>query len=54
MKKIIFFLILTSCTSTNSFKTNEVLDFNDNLSFDQFNLMLKKYAIIAPYPNIDK
>ena len=54
MKKLIFFLLLTSCVSSNSIKNNEIFNFNDDLSFDQFNLLLKKYANNSPYPNINK
>ena len=32
---------------------NEILDFNNNLTFDEFNELLIKYAKSNPYPNID-
>jgi len=56
MKKIILFLFLTSCINLNENfnKDKEVLKFNDDLNFEEFNLLLIKYAKINPYPDIDK
>ena len=56
MKKIIFLLFLTSCASPNSNYNvnNEILDFNNALSFKEFNELLIKYSKISSYPNIDK
>tara|TARA_Y100000741_G_scaffold305762_1_gene248087 strand:- start:283 stop:444 length:162 start_codon:yes stop_codon:yes gene_type:complete len=45
---IIFFLI--SCTSNSS--RNE-FNFSDEMSFDEFRLMLDEYAKNNPYPNVD-
>ena len=56
MKKLFFLLILTSCASPNLNynKDNVILNFNDDLTFEEFNSLLEKYAIISPYPNINK
>ena len=55
MKKLFLFLFLISCSSTNSNYSikNEVLDFNKDLTFDEFNKLIIKYAEISTYPNID-
>jgi hypothetical protein len=56
MKKLLFFIFLTSCTSSSStFKDNSHdFDFNKVLNFDEFTQLLIKYAKETPYPNIDK
>ena len=56
MKKIFVFFFLISCSSPNlSYDTkNEILDFEKDLTFDEFNELLIKYAKKSPYPNIDK
>ena len=53
MKKILLisFLLITSC-SHNTTKKN--FEFNQNMSFDDFKIKLKKYAINNPYPNINE
>ena len=55
MKKLFLFLFLVSCASPSAkYNTkNEILDFNNNLTFDEFNELLIKYAKSNPYPNID-
>ena len=55
MKKLFLFLFLISCTSSNSNYNvkNEVLDFNKELSFDEFYELIIKYAEISANPNID-
>ena len=53
MKKIIILLILSSCTSPNV-NNNQILDFNENLSFEDFNKSLDKYVEINQYPDINK
>ena len=55
MKKLFLFLFLISCSSPNyNYNVkNEVLDFNKDLTFDEFNELLIKYAEISTYPNID-
>ena len=56
MKKIIIFLLLTSCTSTSVSKINtsqKVFNFDQDLSFVDFSKLLNKYANRKPYPNTD-
>jgi len=55
MKKLFLFLFLISCSSPNyNYNVkNEVLDFNKDLTFDEFSELLIKYAEISTYPNID-
>jgi len=56
MKRIFLFLFLISCASPNSnFNTeNKVLDFNKDLTFNEFNELITKYAEISSYPDINK
>ena len=52
MKKflLIILFLLASCTS-NSVKKE--FNFTDEMSFNQFKLMLDEYAMNNPYPEID-
>ena len=52
MKKIIFFLLLNSC-ATNNLST-DIIDFDKDLSFDEFKELVIKYSKISKYPDIDK
>ena len=55
MKKLFLFLFLISCAPINSnynYK-NEILNFDQDLTFDEFDNLLTKYAESNPYPNID-
>jgi hypothetical protein len=56
VKKLIILFFLASCVSpistTDTIKTK--LNFNDDLSFDEFNQLLIQYAKTSPYPNIDQ
>ena len=56
MKKLLILFFLVSCTSPNTNISSENLDFyfKDDLSFDEFNLLLIQYAEQTPYPNIDQ
>ena len=56
MKKLFLFFFLISCASPNfNYDVNkDVLDFNKNLTTDEFNKLIIKYAEISPYPNIDQ
>jgi hypothetical protein len=56
MKKLFLFFFLLSCSSFNSSYDvkNDVLDFNKDLSFDEFNQLLIRYNEISSFPNIDK
>ena len=52
MKKIIFFFLLTACTTNHS--KNEFLNFDRDLSFNEFNKLLIKYNKNNKYPDINK
>ena len=51
MKKIIFLIFLTACTSKNV--NNNILDFNMDLTFDEFKILLEEYNKKKGYPEID-
>ena len=56
MKKIIFVFFLTACSSEN---LNENLNINDlnfdkDLTFEEFKVLLEEYNRIKGYPEIDK
>jgi len=51
MKKIIFLIFLTACTSKNV--NNNILDFNKDLTFDEFKILLEEYNKKKGYPDID-
>jgi len=53
MKKIIFLIFLTACTSNNV--NNNILDFNmdQDLTFDEFKVLLEEYNKKKGYPDID-
>ena len=56
MKKLLIFFFLASCVSPNPNinSSNTILNFNDDLSFDEFNQLLIQYAEKNIYPNIDE
>tara|TARA_B100000579_G_C22742334_1_gene809724 strand:- start:187 stop:351 length:165 start_codon:yes stop_codon:yes gene_type:complete len=53
MKKIliIFFILFSSCTKPTSKK--EIINFGNNLSFEEFKLLVEKYANSKEFPDID-
>ena len=51
MKKIIFLIFLTACTSKNV--NNNILDFNIDLTYDEFKVLLEEYNKKKGYPDID-
>ena len=51
MKKIIFLIFLTACTSKNV--NNNILDFNMDLTFDEFKILLEEYNKKKGYPDLD-
>ena len=51
MKKIIFLIFLTACTTKNV--NNNILDFNMDLTFDEFKILLEEYNKKKGYPDID-
>ena len=52
MKKIIFLIFLTTCTSEKNIKNN-ILDFNMDLTVDEFKVLLEEYNQKKGYPDID-
>ena len=56
MKKYIILLFLTSCALPNSNDNTNIIKLNleDDLSFDEYNQLIIKYAGTSPYPNIDQ
>ena len=56
MKKLLLFLFLISCVSpnTNYKANNKFLDFDKDLTFDEFNNLLTIYAESTSYPDINK
>ena len=56
MKKLLILFFLVSCASPNSNigTNNTKLNFDKDLSFEDFNELLIEYAKTSPYPNIDK
>lgn len=55
MKKyLIFFLLLSSCSSNQNELENKFFDinFNESLTFEEFKIKLEEYANNNPYPNI--
>ena len=55
MKKLFFLFLLTACSSNNTSNdlNNKVLDFDKELSFEEFKVMLDKYNNISKYPDIN-
>ena len=51
MKKIIFLIFLTACSSKNI--NNNILDFNMDLTYDEFKVLLEEYNKKKGYPDID-
>ncbi len=56
MKKLLILFFLASCSSPspNIGTKNTDLNFNYDLSFDEFNELLIQYVKTSPYPNIDQ
>ncbi len=55
MKKLFFLILLTACSSNNMSNdlNNEVLDFDRELTFEEFRVFVDKYNNISKYPDID-
>ena len=51
MKKIIFLIFLTACSSKNI--NNNILDFNMDITYDEFKVLLEEYNKKKGYPDID-
>ena len=56
MKKLIILFFLASCVSPNSNvgTSKTKFNFDEDLTFDEFNELLIQYAETSPYPNIDQ
>ena len=54
MKKLFFLFFLTACSlsNTNNDLNNEILDFDKELSFEEFKVLVDKYNSISNYPDI--
>ena len=52
MKKIFFLIFLTACTSKNLNKNTT--NFDMNVTYEEFKILLKEYDKNKGYPNIDK
>ncbi len=56
LRKILILFILMSCSTPNA--KNELgsdsLNFDNKLTFDEFNELLEEYARISLYPDLDK
>jgi hypothetical protein len=56
LKKMLILFVLMSC-STPSSKIelgSKSLNFDNKLTFNEFNELLEEYAKISPYPDLDK
>ncbi|MDP7541274.1 MAG: hypothetical protein QGF65_02225 [Candidatus Pelagibacter bacterium] len=56
MKKMIFiFFLLFSCTKTNTNQVmNKDIDFDINLSFDEYKSLIIEFGKNSKFPNINK
>ena len=56
LKKMLILFFLMSCTTPNSKNElgSESLNFDNKLTFNEFNELLEEYAKISPYPDLDK
>ena len=56
MKKFILLLFIVACSPMNKSTSlnNEIIDFNKDLTFDEFKILLEEYNKINGYPEIDK
>mgnify|MGYP001185254464 CR=1 FL=1 len=51
MKKIFFLIFLTACASKNL--NNNATDFDMNVTYEEFKILLKEYDKNKGYPNIN-
>jgi len=51
MKKLLLLILLSSCTSYSEINNN--LNFDQQMSFEEFKIMLEKYDRVSGYPDID-
>jgi hypothetical protein len=50
VKKLIFLLFLTCCSSNDLNKN--IVNFDKNLTYDEFKELLVKYSKVSEYPDI--
>ena len=53
MKKIIFLIFLTACNPAKKNTSNNIMDFNMDLTIDEFKVLLEEYSKKKGYPDID-
>ena len=53
MKKIIFLIFLTTCSPASKNVDSNFIDFNMDLTFDEFKVLLEEYNKKKEYPDID-
>ena len=55
MKKLFLILLLASCASPNIDYNSKkkIIDFDNDLTLDEYSVLLIKYAEISSYPNLD-
>ena len=55
MKKLFFLFLLTACSSNNTSNvlSNKIFDFDRDLNFEEFKVLVDKYNNISKYPDID-
>ena len=53
MRKIIFLIFLTACSPASKNVDTNFIDFNMDLTFDEFKILLEEYNIKKGYPDID-
>tara|TARA_Y100000741_G_scaffold41624_2_gene28979 strand:- start:2128 stop:2286 length:159 start_codon:yes stop_codon:yes gene_type:complete len=51
MKKLLLLILLSSCASYP--EINNSLNFDQEMSFEEFKIMLEKYDRVSGYPDID-
>ena len=51
MKKLLLLILLSSCTSYPEINNN--LNFDQEMNFEEFKIMLEKYDRVSGYPDID-
>ena len=51
MKKLLLLIWLSACTSYPEINNN--LNFDREISFEEFKIMLEKYDRVSGYPDID-
>ena len=55
MKKLFFLFFLAACSTNNTSNDldNEIFDFDRDLNFEEFKVLVDKYNNISKYPDIN-